>query len=430
GIVGSDTVGVNATGSFDNRHTGTGKAVSIGLALTGADAGNYSLATPSLSATGDITPKLLTMGAPTVAAKVYDGNSTASVTPGSLSGLVGSDTVRVNATGSFDNRNAGTGKAVSIGLALTGADAGNYSLATTSLSATGNIAPRTLTVQALAVAPKVFDGRADATVALFQVSGLVAGDQVQPLAQARFGDATVGVNKPVSITSVLLAGADGGNYRIDLTGVGTTADLLPPPAGAAQSAAVASPPAGNGTAAGAAAGTGQASGSGGVPSAAGASTQDRGNTGNQPTLGLEQVLSGDGRISVATGQPPQALQVGASLAVTVARGSAAPRPAGQFRVVDLGDSLSLTPVPMQPATVPPADGRVRHSGEALVALDAGVQATMRFVLTEEGLLRATVSREAVAVTPDTLAALAIATLKRSTGIAATEVRALALVIEE
>ena len=141
-------------------------------------------------------------------------------------------------------------------------------------------------------------------------------------------------------------------------------------------------------------------------------------------------MSGDGRISVATGQPPQPLQVGASIAVTEARGGAAPRPVGQFSVADLGDSLSLTPVPTQQVTLPPADGRVRHSGEAMVALDASVQATMRFVLTEDGLLRATISREAAGLTADTLAALAIATLKRSTGIAASQVRSLALVIEE
>ncbi len=411
-----------------------------------------------------------------MAAKVYDGNTVASVTPGLLSGIVGGDTVGVSATGSFDTRNAGIGKTVSIGLVLTGADAGNYSLATPSLSARGDIAPRTLTVTALEVAPKVFDGQDGATVTRFQLSGMVAGDELQATPEGRFADATVGIGKPVSVTRVLLTGADAGNYRVELTGVGTTADLLPPPSGAAQQGVVAAAPAGNGTAtapatapaagaggaspgagsaalnppavvegAGSPGATGTAStastastsgaagtGTGGTAPAAGtgATPQERSRVGTQPTLGLEQLLSGDGRVSVATGGASQPVQTSGNIPVTQARGSAAATPVGQFRVADLGDSLSLTPVSPQPVNLPPADGRVRLSGEALVGVDAGQQAAMRFTLTEEGLLRVVLSREAAGMAPDALAALAIATLKRSQGVGASEVRALALVVED
>ncbi len=92
----------------------------------GADAGNYTVgAAPNTTA--DITAKALTATG-TAANKIYDGNTSASVTI-SLGGVVGGDTVTGSATGTFDNKNVGTGKTVTIGtVSLAGADAGNYTV--------------------------------------------------------------------------------------------------------------------------------------------------------------------------------------------------------------------------------------------------------------------------------------------------------------
>src|SRR5207249_146386 len=96
------------------------------LALTGTAAGNYALAQPTdLSAT--ITPATLTVSA-TGVNKVYDGTTAATVTLSD--NRVSGDNLSASYTAAtFANKNAGTGKTVSVsGIAITGADAGNYTV--------------------------------------------------------------------------------------------------------------------------------------------------------------------------------------------------------------------------------------------------------------------------------------------------------------
>ncbi len=101
-----------------------------GLGLAGAHAGNYTLATDGVA--GSITPKALSLTGVTAQGKVYDGGTVAALagTP-ALAGVVGHDDVGLAAalTGRFSDANAGTGKTVYVdGLALAGADAGNYTV--------------------------------------------------------------------------------------------------------------------------------------------------------------------------------------------------------------------------------------------------------------------------------------------------------------
>ncbi len=79
-----------------------------------------------------ITPAALTMTA-TAADKAYDGTTTAVVTPGALTGVIGSDDVSIAETtleGSFADANVGTAKAVTLSAEFTlkGAQAANYTL--------------------------------------------------------------------------------------------------------------------------------------------------------------------------------------------------------------------------------------------------------------------------------------------------------------
>ncbi len=72
--------------------------------------------------------------------KVYDGNATATLTPANyiLTGVVNGDDVTLNnpINGSYNNRNIGTGKKVTVtGLAINGPDTGKYNLTSTSASA-------------------------------------------------------------------------------------------------------------------------------------------------------------------------------------------------------------------------------------------------------------------------------------------------------
>jgi hypothetical protein len=160
GVVGGDTVNITGTptATFVNKNVGTGKTVNVtGYTLSGADADNYTLTSPTLTA--NITAKGLTVSGITANNKVYDGNATATLNTGSaaLVGVIGGDTVTLNtgsAVGAFSNANIGTGKTVTVsGLTITGADAGNYSL--TQPTTTADITAKALTVSGITANNKV-----------------------------------------------------------------------------------------------------------------------------------------------------------------------------------------------------------------------------------------------------------------------------------
>lgn len=141
GLIGSETLGLNGIGTLADKNVGVNKPVGLGT-LTLSDgsglAANYTLAGGTHVAT--ITPAPITgVTGMTANNKVYDGTTAAAlVTTGAvLTGLVPGDKVSVSgATGAFENRHVGTAKPVSVtGLSLTGDDAANYKLGTTTASA-------------------------------------------------------------------------------------------------------------------------------------------------------------------------------------------------------------------------------------------------------------------------------------------------------
>ena len=99
-----------------------------------------------------ITRRSVTASLTGSVSKVYDGNALATLSPANyvLSGIVFGDAVTLNnpTTGSYNNRNVGTGKRVTVnGLALSGARSGWYIL--TSNSANANIGTITAVTAAL-----------------------------------------------------------------------------------------------------------------------------------------------------------------------------------------------------------------------------------------------------------------------------------------
>lgn len=127
GVVAGESVAANGTYAFADRNAGTGKTVTASaVVLSGADAGNYTLASTGAGA-ADILKKDLT-GALTAGNKTYDG-TTAATGSIAVTGVVAGDTVSASGTYAFADRNAGAGKTVTVsGAALAGLDAANYSL--------------------------------------------------------------------------------------------------------------------------------------------------------------------------------------------------------------------------------------------------------------------------------------------------------------
>ena len=129
-----------STGNYNNQ-------VAVVLSGGGA-AGNANVTTSSSGNT--ISPKPLSITTATIASKVYDGFTTSgTVTAGTLSGFIGSETVVVeSANGTYSDANGATGKTATItytlGNGTNGGLATNYSLANT--TATGDITQATQTI--------------------------------------------------------------------------------------------------------------------------------------------------------------------------------------------------------------------------------------------------------------------------------------------
>ena len=228
GFIPPDVVGLTVTAAaFDTKNAGNGKTVTAtGLSLNGADAGNYSLnGVNSATTTADIMPRPLNVTAAGVD-RIYDGTVGASVTL-SDDRIAGDVLTESYATASFANKNVGNNKPVSVsGIAISGLDAGNYSLNNTLASTTANISPRSLIVSATGVS-KVYDGTITATVTL--ADDRIAGDLItDSYANAVFGDKNVANNKPVSVSGISISGVDAGNYTFNST-ASTSANITPRP---------------------------------------------------------------------------------------------------------------------------------------------------------------------------------------------------------
>ncbi|MBQ3454421.1 MAG: hypothetical protein IJG25_06090, partial [Thermoguttaceae bacterium] len=157
-----------------------------------------------------ITPAALTVSF-TVADKVYDGTTDATVSGYTLTGLVAGDdvTVTVNSA-NFADKNAGTDKEVTILYTLGGADLGNY--AVTVADADGVITRRTLTLEDVTVGEKIYDGTTDLDITIGAVEGIVPGEDVTVTAVGELPSAEPGTYE-VTVTFGL-EGDDAGNYDV------------------------------------------------------------------------------------------------------------------------------------------------------------------------------------------------------------------------
>ncbi|MEI6184829.1 MAG: MBG domain-containing protein, partial [Bacteroidota bacterium] len=139
---------------------GTSIAITSTCSLGGANAGNYSLTQPTLTAR-DITALALTVTGATTSNKVYDRTNTATVTGGSLVGIISPDVVTLTQSGTFAQTGVGTSIAITSTCSLGGANAGNYSLTQPSLTAR-DITAATVTITPDASQNKVY-GASDPT---------------------------------------------------------------------------------------------------------------------------------------------------------------------------------------------------------------------------------------------------------------------------
>ncbi|WP_158525557.1 YDG domain-containing protein, partial [Polynucleobacter paneuropaeus] len=213
GLVSADAINVTLTqaGSFSQSNIGNNLVVTAADTLSGAAAGNYTLTQPT-GLTANITAKVLTVTGTTVTNKTYDGTNVATVTGGSLVGVVSGETVTLTQAGSFSQSNVGTGLAVTIADTLGGASS-NYTL-TQPTGLTANITPKALTVSSASAANKTYDATNAATLS-GTLSGVVSADSANViLVQAgSFSQSNVGTGLTVTAADSL-TGSAAGNYTL------------------------------------------------------------------------------------------------------------------------------------------------------------------------------------------------------------------------
>ena len=221
------------TANYDNKNVGVGKTVTFtGFALTGDEAGNYTLTAQPAAVTADITAKEVTIeGASVEPTKVYDGKSAATITNyGTLSANFDGDDLAIDpGVAVYTDKNVGTGKTVSfVGFGLTGAAAGNYTLAAQPASITADITVKEIIIVGATVeASKVYDGTTAAKVSSAGApSENFDGENLTvKTGTAAYDNKNVGVGKTVTFTGFELAGKEAGNYLLTAQPAAVTADI-------------------------------------------------------------------------------------------------------------------------------------------------------------------------------------------------------------
>lgn len=238
GLVGSETLALTQSGSFSDKNVGNTKTVNetfaIGNGSNGGVASNYQLASSTGSTTANITRATVTVSGATAANKTYDGTSTATVNGGTLSGLMGSETLALTQSGSFTDKNVANGKTVNANFAIAdgsnGGVASNYQLASSTGSSTANITPANLVVSGISAQNKVYDATTSATLNGTASVTPLGADTVNLTGTGvgHFLDKNVGTTKSVVVTGYSLAGTDAGNYAV-VQPVGVTANISKAP---------------------------------------------------------------------------------------------------------------------------------------------------------------------------------------------------------
>ncbi|MCC7374950.1 MAG: cadherin-like domain-containing protein [Verrucomicrobiales bacterium] len=205
------------------------------VTLRASQAGNSSWnAASPVDRTISVAAKSVTPGI-VASDKVYDGDDSATLASRSLSGVINDDAVDVaGGTAAFADAAVGQNKTViATGLSLTGADAGNYLLSSTSATNLADITAAEVTVvSGLSANSKAYDATNTATISSNTVvlAGIVSADlSTVHLStngySASFDSAALGSGKTVTVTGLTLTGSGASNYA--LTQPELSADIYP-----------------------------------------------------------------------------------------------------------------------------------------------------------------------------------------------------------
>ncbi|WP_235502103.1 YDG domain-containing protein, partial [Janthinobacterium sp. Ant5-2-1] len=155
----------NTSASFADKNAGSNKVVTVnGIAAAGADAGNYTLAATTATTKGSIAQATLQVTGVSAQNRSYDTSLNAALTGTAVVTALGNDIVNVSGTGigQFADKNAGTGKAITVS-GYASSDSNYVLLQPTGLSA--SVTPAVLALSGLDLGvSKTYDGSTSVNV--------------------------------------------------------------------------------------------------------------------------------------------------------------------------------------------------------------------------------------------------------------------------
>ena len=241
GVISGDTVTIDLTkakGMMINANVGTNKAVTVtGVALGGADKGNYKLKEQPTGVTVNITradagvrittpPTSKTYGDADFTVTAANGVTESTGNTGKWTWTSSDDTVLEiisganTATPTIKVKKADTAGAT---LTVTYSSITHYGTAKVTIK----VNKKDVTITGLSAGSKVYDGNttANATGAAV-INGKVGSDDVTVTAgTASFDNENVGTDKTVTFTGYSLSGADAGNYNLKAQPASVTANI-------------------------------------------------------------------------------------------------------------------------------------------------------------------------------------------------------------
>lgn len=190
-----------------------------------------ALTTAGVFAVGKFnTPKTITISDPTLSLiKAYDGTTKAKVSPGTLSGVNGSDDVKVIAVANYDTAVIGKSKTITVIYSLEGTDADKYEAPANYTVSTGQIktAPLIISEPKLTVSKK-YDGTASAAVTPGTLTGIVGSENVTVTATAVYNTPDVGKDKTITVIYVL-GGTNAANYEAPMSYIVSNGEITAAP---------------------------------------------------------------------------------------------------------------------------------------------------------------------------------------------------------
>jgi filamentous hemagglutinin family protein len=229
-LVGSDSLaGVTQTASLTGTaiaQAGNYTVTPSAAQLTSGNSSNYQFT--YVASTNTVSPLNLNVASTSVSSKTYDGSTTASLSGGTLTGVLAPDIANVTLlqAGTFASANAGTAIAVTATDTLGGTAAGNYSV-TQPTGLAANITPKSITITGQTGVNKIYDTTTSATLAGGVLSGVIGNDQLTLNQQGTFASKDAGNGISITPQNSLATSGAYLNYTLVQPTYPLTANITP-----------------------------------------------------------------------------------------------------------------------------------------------------------------------------------------------------------